>query len=427
MAPNTHYYRIKYVPGSWPEITLLRALMTASAAFATLLDTSLSLFPAPSGGSLQTAILKYNGTLSVLDQTGVYRVNGNGYALEIDNHFQGLTQLNVAGDNAGYDIIAIAGIDGHAYNSWLAPTDERMWLRDFIPLRRRLANSRVMTYGYDMRLVSGKSWVDYRKEFLQELVRARTGPRAQNRPIIFVGHNIGGIMVVQALLECLVNSAYSQILSSVKKIVFAGTPHQGMQTEAILAATQRSTLTAAQKTSRVAMLQQLAIGSPFLQRMSADATRILRSITVGIAYETRGVLKNGWEVYMVDRSSAGVHNQGRMVGFVARNNENLVKFDHATDEEVATIMDFMEGKPEGLREAVNGDIPTVSWGSAMHKDDAGGRGRGGIVGPDGRKRRTAGDGTEVIAARGRHTCVTDLRDTSSKPSTYIYVCTECAR
>ncbi|KAH0606024.1 uncharacterized protein H6S33_004481 [Morchella sextelata] len=341
MAPSAHYYRIKNVPISWPKSTLLTALKTAYAAFDTLPDTSLSLYPAPSEGS-QTALLKYNGALSVLDQTGVYRVNGQGYALEIDNHFQGLTQLNAGGENARYDIIAVGGVDGHAYNTWLEPESGKMWLRDFIPLRPTLANSRVMTYGYDTRLVSGKSWVDYRKEFLQELVKARTGSKAQTRPIIFIGHNIGGIMVVQALLECLANSAYRQILSSVKNIVFLGTPHQGMQIEALITSTQKSTLTAAQKTTRTAMLQQLAIGSPFLKKMAVDATNILKSIAVGIGYETRGVLKNGWEVYMVDRSSAMVHNQGWIVGFVAKNNEDLVKFSYWTEPDLATIMDFME-------------------------------------------------------------------------------------
>lgn len=64
---------------------------------------------------------------------------------------------------------------------------------------------------------------------------------------------------------------------------------------------------------------------------------------------------------MVDRSSAMVHNQGRIVGFVAKNNENLIRFEHGADPdvhsimdfatpEVVSIMDFMEGRPEGLEE-----------------------------------------------------------------------------
>lgn len=104
MASNTRYYRVKGIPTSWPKSTLLNALKAASAVFATLPETGLSLYPAPyGGGGSQNALLQYNGDLSVIDQTGVYRVNGNGYALEVDNHFQGLTQLNAAGDNAAYE------------------------------------------------------------------------------------------------------------------------------------------------------------------------------------------------------------------------------------------------------------------------------------------------------------------------------------
>lgn len=45
-------------------------------------------------------------------------------------------------------VVAVAGINGHAWGSWKSTDDNGlMWLRDFF--RRDLKNYRTMTYGYD--------------------------------------------------------------------------------------------------------------------------------------------------------------------------------------------------------------------------------------------------------------------------------------
>ena len=50
-------------------------------------------------------------------------------------------------NSSRYSIIAITGLDGHAYGSWRGKGNlGRMWLRDF--LSKDLPNCRTMTYGY---------------------------------------------------------------------------------------------------------------------------------------------------------------------------------------------------------------------------------------------------------------------------------------
>ena len=72
-------------------------------------------------------------------------------------------------------IIAIPGIDGHAYGSWQGRGNaHRMWLRHF--LSKDLPTCRTMIYGYNSKLsIRGMGTLDdYTREFLEEIKRIRT-------------------------------------------------------------------------------------------------------------------------------------------------------------------------------------------------------------------------------------------------------------
>src|SRR5437763_11226861 len=71
-------------------------------------------------------------------------------------------------------IIAITGLDGHAYGSWRGKGNlGRMWLRNF--LSKDLPNCRTMIYGYDSKLSSHgiDKILDYGRDFLEGIKRVR--------------------------------------------------------------------------------------------------------------------------------------------------------------------------------------------------------------------------------------------------------------
>ena len=76
-------------------------------------------------------------------------------------------------------MIAITGLEGHAFDSWRGrfsterPFDRSMWLRDYLP--QRFPDARVMTYGYDssLREFGGANITDYRRGFIQCLRNSR--------------------------------------------------------------------------------------------------------------------------------------------------------------------------------------------------------------------------------------------------------------
>ena len=93
-----------------------------------------------------------------------------------DQSFHGLTQLynpTVDPTEITTDVIAITGLDGHAYGSWSGGDPKRMWLRDF--LSKDLPKCRVMTYGYNSKLSNPglHTIADFGRGLRKELLRAR--------------------------------------------------------------------------------------------------------------------------------------------------------------------------------------------------------------------------------------------------------------
>jgi hypothetical protein len=78
-------------------------------------------------------------------------------------------------------IIAITGLDGHAYGSWRGKGNlGRMWLRDF--LSKDLPRCRTMIYGYNSKLSSQgvDTIMDYGRELLEELRKIRNTDEASS-------------------------------------------------------------------------------------------------------------------------------------------------------------------------------------------------------------------------------------------------------
>ena len=93
-----------------------------------------------------------------------------------DQTFHGLTQLynpTVDSPEITADVVAITGLDGHAYGSWSGGNPKRMWLRDF--LSEDLPKCRVMIYGYNSKLSNpGLHTIsDFGRGLREDLLRAR--------------------------------------------------------------------------------------------------------------------------------------------------------------------------------------------------------------------------------------------------------------
>jgi Putative serine esterase (DUF676) len=149
--------------------------------------------------------------------------------------------------NGDRSIIAIHGLAANPVYTWVKQVPiknanlgrvnkegncrEVVWLKHLLP--DIIPNARVLKYNYDSRYLMNAP-----KENLRSIasrlvlgiheLRSRE-KNTQNRPIIFVGHSFGGIVIEEALLY-----AYREIKNNLKYItlntcgiLFLGTPHRG--------------------------------------------------------------------------------------------------------------------------------------------------------------------------------------------------------
>lgn len=152
----------------------------------------------------------------------------------VDNDFVGFTPLCDPND-ARVDIVAVTGLGGHALGSFRSTSGATVWLRDFAP--RDVPRARFITYGYDTAVVASDS-----NQGIHELAhtlldglaifRRRTG--AQKRPLLFVCHSLGGVVLKEALVlsskqAVLERSDLHDIVAATHGLVLLGVPNLGLR------------------------------------------------------------------------------------------------------------------------------------------------------------------------------------------------------
>ncbi|KAF8507759.1 hypothetical protein BU17DRAFT_57183, partial [Hysterangium stoloniferum] len=133
-----------------------------------------------------------------------------------------------------HSIVAIHGLDGDREASFTADNGV-LWLRDLLP--EAVPSTRILTYGYDARTHgqnrSQQSLYDISVDFVAKLSAIRFSTRTKDRPLIFIAHSVGGIVLKNALIHAI--SAHNRHLpnhlevgTATYGVIFMGTPHQGV-------------------------------------------------------------------------------------------------------------------------------------------------------------------------------------------------------
>ncbi|KAI9783726.1 MAG: hypothetical protein M1816_001207 [Peltula sp. TS41687] len=136
-------------------------------------------------------------------------------------------------DDNSVDIIAVPGLGANPEWTWKSKTKVD-WLRDKNMLVDTIKDARLMVYEYESQWF-GKGSVNQRlSNVANGLIHAlfHRRPKASRRPIIFIGHSMGGIIVEQAILTAKISqSEYPNIFTSVVGCIFLGAPFRGTKSQ----------------------------------------------------------------------------------------------------------------------------------------------------------------------------------------------------
>ena len=207
-------------------------------------------------------------------------------------------------------IVATHGLNGHRKKTWTAANGV-FWLQDLLP--RKIPNARIMSWGHDANThstspLSVQYIHDHATTLVSDLVLERRMSQTERRPIIFLAHSLGGIVVkevgccypksetnnsnadsIQALIHCSFAKTqhlehHRSIKISTCAIIFLGTPHQGG--DGVVWGERLLTVASVFVHTNTKILENLRQSSELLQHQLEQYAPIGGDFITKFAYET---------------------------------------------------------------------------------------------------------------------------------------------
>ncbi|KAL7272923.1 hypothetical protein RUND412_004244 [Rhizina undulata] len=134
--------------------------------------------------------------------------------------------------NAAVDIVFIHGLTGDRTATWTA-SNGVCWPRDLLP--KTVPEARVIMFGYDADVAnfwnpaSQNTVNDHANALVNGLGMLREKDKTSDRPLIFVVHSLGGLVIQDALLVSRdsVEGYRQKVVKATRAVIFLGTPHCG--------------------------------------------------------------------------------------------------------------------------------------------------------------------------------------------------------
>ncbi|KAH7120856.1 hypothetical protein B0J11DRAFT_581621 [Dendryphion nanum] len=252
-------------------------------------------------------------------------------------------KLNILHDPEGhvkFDILAVHGLNPrndqmHPEKTWT--TDNKIfWLKEFLP--ERFKDSRIMMYEYNSNIAFGAAAAgieQHSETMMNDIFIEREG--APNRPLIFICHSLGGLVVEQALL--LDDPKFKDIIGSTRGVVFFATPHRGAKSPGLgLLAAQ--IIRAVFENVDNPIGRALEANSEIANKLDQEFQQKFGHLRYLSFYETRPL---GIYGIVVDRQSAvlGYPNTEETKIGLDRNHSDICKFASQEDPDYKKVEDHL--------------------------------------------------------------------------------------
>ncbi|KAI5926228.1 hypothetical protein F4810DRAFT_656035 [Camillea tinctor] len=181
-----------------------------------------------------------------------------------------------SGKNAAVDIFAIHGLGSNPDSAWTYWDNgtEMRWLKEILPKEEGLDNIRIVMANHLTHWTGGSvgaKFEDHAEILLRDIERAYKSD--QKRPVIFIAHSFGGLLLKQTLLLAKMQS--SPIATMTRGILFLGVPHSGTKATYI---GKFLSYTSYWRGSSTTLLEYMAPGSDNVIRLEESFYNIYASL-----------------------------------------------------------------------------------------------------------------------------------------------------
>ncbi|TLD32706.1 hypothetical protein PspLS_01007 [Pyricularia sp. CBS 133598] len=205
---------------------------------------------------------------------------------------QGMYNVHVPQGQIDVDIIAVPGLGTHPTACWGAPDPKESfnWITSPDGLAATFPTARILRYSYAS---AWRGQFKIKKDFDASIVNGlcfglkaeREKLHSGGRPVIFIGHSMGGLVVAQALNELdRRRDLYGDILPCVTGCLFFGVPFNGTSFTALPKLLEQIEDYGTGSGSHDSLLRILEPGfrNPYLRKLREDFKELAARISPGI-------------------------------------------------------------------------------------------------------------------------------------------------
>ncbi|GAB1211701.1 hypothetical protein ATERTT37_000825 [Aspergillus terreus] len=239
------------------------------------------------------------------------------------------------------DIVFVHGLNGHPYNTWATTDPDVFWPVDLLPEVLARVGVRIITYGYNANVSSFSDSVssdhihNHAETLASSLAANRSLKNCSDRPIIFVCHSLGGLVVKRALTysKNIQNERTEHIRSiwvSTYGILFLGTPHLGSDMAkwgVLLQNICSAVIPKKVMDSSSNLISALKTNNETLQNINSLFAEDMGRYHIYFFHETLKTDVRGTRELIVDESSAAPHAEGVERMGIEANHRNMCKFE----------------------------------------------------------------------------------------------------
>jgi len=227
------------------------------------------------------------------------------------------------------DVVFVHGLNGGRDTTWTARDQKEPWFQNPDFLQSLKNKIRVMTFGYNANLfkhVAVNNINDHANDLLEKLVVRRRN--ITDRPLIFVCHSLGGLVVKEALILSLHDQRYKNIREMTSAIIFLGTPHEGSDHASPMASLEKMANWATWRSNASTELtKELQTYSSTTRRINRTFMREpSRNIELVCFYETVETRLPHGTALIVPQQSAEIDGNGARNISMSCNHQDLCKF-----------------------------------------------------------------------------------------------------
>ena len=296
-------------------------------------------------------------------------------------------------NDALVDVIFVHGLDGHPYHTWASEGTKTFWPAQLLPPILKEEKARILVYGYNadvtpvadavsseddknhsrhcklsqdydgpmeelrdhvpclgcekagasnelrtitqLSLKSKDKIHNHAELLLAELWANRRPLKATKRPIIFVAHSLGGLIVKRALVHSsdIRGNKIAHLRSiyvSTYGILFLGTPHQGFDIEKWISRrdrTRSSTSFPKHIDFRPQIIHSLGIKNETLENIDRQFIQLTNKFRIYFFYEGKPTDIHGKLCYVVDEESAALVIQDVEHTSIQQDHIHMCRFD----------------------------------------------------------------------------------------------------